>query len=104
MGEPLGQDLGETLLAHLGLRLLDRVRGSAEDCPPSGLVNLEPGRSRVAVARLSDRAGVDETARSDEIERRAGFRKPAAEREPVARQLERDVAVPDQDERLPGRG
>ena len=77
--EPRGEGLGEPPLAHLRLRLLDRVAGSAEPCPAGAFVNLEPRGARVAVARLPDRAGVEQQPVA--LRARAPFRRAPGRRE-----------------------
>ena len=52
-------------------------RGGTSPCPPR--VKEQPGRTRVAVARLADRAGVEEPAAVLELGSRAARREPAGE-------------------------
>jgi hypothetical protein len=57
LGQTFGEPLGQAQLAHLLLRALDRVFDAVEAGPPAGL-QQQVGGPRVAVARLSDRAGI----------------------------------------------
>src|SRR4029453_7061771 len=60
--EALGQRIGQPPLANLLLRALDRVLDARKERPASLEVEHEPGGARVAVARLADRARVDQEA------------------------------------------
>ena len=66
--EPGGEVLGEARCPHLRLRLLDRIRNSPEGCPSRLVVNQQPCGARVAVARLPDRAGVEQPAGAGGVE------------------------------------
>ena len=91
---------GQPGLADLGLRQRDRVLGAPEPAPARVEVEHEPGGARVAVARLADRARVQQPARRPRGRPRCPPAASAAgERLAVAGDRERDVAVADQDER-----
>ena len=62
MLEPHGERLGETALAHLGLRAPDGIRNAPEGYPAALEIEHEVGGSRVAVARLAHRSRVQEPA------------------------------------------
>src|SRR5439155_15414193 len=80
-------------------RLLDRIRGSAERCPPSLFVNQQPRRARIAAPRLADGPRVEQPAPVGEIDLRSLGRDAAAEGVTLPGERQRDVAVPDEDER-----
>lgn len=82
---------------HLRLRPLDRVLGTAEGCPPRFVVNLQPGRPRVAVSGLADRAGIEQMPGAAELHGRPGWSNVAlcSRLEP-----ESNVAVADENQRL----
>ena len=98
MGEPAGERLGQAGRPDLRLRSLERVGRPAEGGTAGVEVEQEPGRPRVAAARLADRARVDEPARGREVDLIAGVREPAGEVDAVVADLEGDVAVADEDE------
>ena len=79
--EPRGERLRQARVPDLRLRPLDRIRDSAERCPPALVVNQEPRGARVAVAGLADRAGVEEPPRA----RRGRRSVPAGARPPSTR-------------------
>jgi STE24 endopeptidase len=82
----------------------DRIRNTTEVCPAVAEVKQQIGGARVAVARLSDRARVDEpTSGRVEIELGRSGSEAAVQLCVVERKRERDVAVADEDERLVGR-
>ena len=54
--------------------------------------------ARIAVARLPDRAGIEQPLTRSEVEHGALACEPAVERAVVERHLQRDVAVPDERE------
>jgi STE24 endopeptidase len=99
--ETLRQRLREAALADLPLRARHGVLDTSKDCPTRREVKHEERGTRVAVARLSHRAGVHEPPVGlDEVELRPLGREAAVEH--AVRELEpkRDVAVPHQHERL----
>src|SRR5207249_2866943 len=82
-----------------GLRARDVVGNSAEAGSAGGEIQLEPGGPRVAVARLADRAGVQKPAAGVQPDLRSARREVALEAPGRERERERDVTVPDEDDR-----
>src|SRR5262249_34699635 len=99
VGEPHGESLGEAALADLRLRLLDRIRGSPERCPPHLFVNQQPGGTRIAAARLADRARIEEPPPVREVDLVVLGGHAAAELVAAPGEREGDVAVADDHER-----
>ena len=62
-------------------------------------VEEEVGRAGVAVPRLPDRSGIEEGARAAQLDFRAGRGEAAFELVARLHDAQRDVAVPDEDER-----
>ena len=63
-GEPIGQTRGQTGDDDAALRRIDGVRDPAQfECQRSGRVEVERG-ARVSIARLADRAGIDDVAQA----------------------------------------
>src|SRR6185437_14900452 len=60
----LGQRIRQPPFANLLLGSLDRVGNAVKAGAAGAEVEQEPGRPRVAVARLSDRAGIQEEPRT----------------------------------------
>jgi hypothetical protein len=94
--EPGRQDLGQATLANLCLGAGDVVRNPLKARAARCEIEEEPGGARVAVARLADRAGVEEPAVATQLqlgpvrsEGKSSFREGEAEG---------NVAVADQDE------
>ena len=96
-----GQAFRQPALADFGLGSLDRILDTPERCPPRVIVNQEPRGARVAVARLADRAGVQEPAALGQVDL-ASLRRDRR-RSARPRERERDVAVADEHERRRGR-
>ena len=67
-------------------------------------IDLEPGGARIAVAGLADGAGIEKPPRGREVERGARGRLAASNLGAVPGELERDVAVADEDEWSGGGG
>src|ERR1051326_6672022 len=73
-----------------------------EACPPLAGVELEPGRARIAVARLPDRAGIEEPA-TVELKLRPHGGETAVKVVISQPDRQRDVAVSDEHEGRLGR-
>src|SRR5436190_24021183 len=86
------------MLPNSRLRALDGVCNAMEAAKPRIRVELEPRCVRVAVARLPDRAGIEQPAA---VELHLGSRRSetAAQLPVVETDPQRDVAVPDEHER-----
>jgi hypothetical protein len=65
--EALRQRIGNPL-ADLGLRQLDRVLDAPERCGTRLEVEQEPGRAWVTIARLADRAGIEQEAPTAQVD------------------------------------
>ena len=101
MLEASRQALREAALADLRLRALDRIGDTPKGCPACVEVKHEVRGARVGVARLPDRAGVQEPPVGPvELELRPLRREAAPDDGPGERELERKMAVPDERERL----
>src|ERR1700675_4104343 len=98
MLEPRGEYLGKTPLAHLGLRALDRIWDPAELGRPLVEIEQQPGRARIAVTGLADGAGIEQPPAVQRDLGAPGCR-PAADAAVVRGDRQRDVAMPDEDER-----
>src|SRR5262249_9229622 len=95
-----GQRPRQPGLADLRLCAADLVLDAAEARRARLEVEEEPRGLRVAVARLADRPGGQEPAAPVHVPLAASRREPAAA---LLLHGERDVAVPDEEERLGGR-
>src|SRR5205823_5188099 len=101
-GQTSRERIGKAFFPNLRLCLLDRVFLATERRLPGGKVEKKPGGTRVAVARLADRAGIQEPARVAELPFRPEGRVISRELAVGERDRERDVAVPDKDDRRCG--
>ncbi len=98
------QRLGKALLTDLSLCSIDGIGNTVEVCPTRREVEHEVCGPRVTVPRLPDRAGVDQPpVRRGEVELGRVRGKTPTERFGLEGDGKRDVAVPDEDERLVGR-
>jgi len=96
--------LRETLLANLRLRPFDGIGDTPKACPARVQVKHEICGARIPVARLADRAGVEEPPVGRvEIELGSVDGEVARDEGPQKRELEGEMAVTDERERL-GRG
>src|SRR4051794_5790958 len=100
VSETASERLGESRIPYLLLRLFDRVGDAPEAGGPLGSVDEKPGSARVAVARLPDRAGVDEETPVVEFDGYAPGREPSVDPVAVQRERERDVRMTDEHDRL----
>src|SRR4051794_35463088 len=98
-----GQRIWQPPFANLLLGSLERVGDAAKPGAAGAEVEQEPGRARVAVARLSDRARIEQEPRvRPEIDVGVSGSVPAAEPAVRVHDRERDVAVADEHERRLG--
>src|SRR5437879_6410830 len=102
MLEALGKRLRKLTLPNLRLRLLDGIRHAAKPSSTSAEIQLEPCRAGISVARLADRARVEDPAALDEVDLGALRREPAGELVRDQADRKREVAVPDEDDRRLG--
>ena len=99
--ETLGERLGKAARADFRLRSLDGVLDPAEGGPTRVQVEHEEGCARVAVARLSDGAGIHEPALGrGEVELGPVGGEAALDRRAREPESQGDVAVADEHERL----
>ena len=100
--ETSSQGLRQAALTNLLLGALDWIRDTVEGGPASVQVKRKPGSARVAVSRLAHRSRVQEPAPVREVDLLAG--RGVVALDPFADQAvrQRDVAVPDQDDRRLG--
>ena len=89
------------MLADLRLRLLYGVFDSPIESLLGVEVEKEPRGAGVSIARLADRAGIEKPAFAGQVDLSALLTK--RQRELLRAEAKRDVAVPDEDERLLGR-
>src|SRR5512132_1406441 len=99
--EPSRERPGEPALAHLALRSLDRVCDAMERSKPPFEIEQEPGGAPIAVARLADRARVEEPS-AGELELGSGRGDAANDRFAVECERQRHVAVADENQRCFG--
>ena len=102
MSQAFGQSFGKVPFTYLSLCALDRVRDPPKLSALRVEVDHQVGRPRVAVARLTHRAWIQEPAPTGEIHFAALRGKPAVERLAGDADRQRHVAVPDEDERRLG--
>src|SRR3954454_17012757 len=99
--EPSHEQARKALLAHLGLRLPNRIFNPVERRKPPFEVEHEPGSARIAVARLANRARVEDPA-SVQLHLRARPCGAARNALTVEFQGERHVAVAHEHQRRGG--
>jgi hypothetical protein len=87
--------------ADLLLRSLERIRNTTEVCPARIEIKREVRGPRVTVARLADRARVEQPSfGATEVEVGRVRSEPARERPIVDRERERNVTMADENDRL----
>src|SRR4029079_381634 len=96
------QPIGQPPLANLFLGAGDVVLDPAERCSAGLTVEQQPGRARVTVGRLADRAGVEQPPPGPERRLGAGRGETAVQDVVLERDRERHVAVTDEQERRSG--
>jgi Zn-dependent protease with chaperone function len=97
--KPLCERLGQTRIADLGLGLFDRVFDASVFGPAGGRVEQRVGGPRISVARLANRARVeDPAADAREVELRAAGRDDRLQALLGEAEREWDVTVPDEDD------
>src|SRR5262249_42213102 len=97
--ESLGERLRQPGFADLGLGLLDVVGDAAEMGLPALEVDPQVGRPRITVARLADRARVEQPAALAQLELAAALGQTAGQLVSAELEGDRHVAVTDQYER-----
>src|SRR5215204_2922701 len=100
--EPRGERLGQARRMQLALRFLHGIWDAVESAKPAVEIEQQVGGTRIAVARLADRPRIEQPAGSLELVTRAVGSDAAAQRAVRERNCERDVAVADQGDVVPG--